>query len=128
MKILGLILLIFFLLLCGFALYYKATYIDESVEAGEGFGFIIGSSKTDAYSVSKKLFKDKKVYILNPINEKGLGPQELFNFSNGAYQIIANRDLWEFYFANNFLDFLRLEFKGGILIKIYRHKQPFELP
>jgi len=112
----------------GFVAYYVLTYIDDTITQGEGYGFTIGSSKLEAYTNAGKTFTNMKVYVPNPIDEQGYGPHFLFTFSKSRYDIIANRNRWEFFFSDNYSDFLRLEFQDGKLAEIYRHRQYFELP
>lgn len=111
-----------------YATYLVATYIDDTVEKGEAYGFKIADSKEETYKRAKEVFKNKKVFILYPLDKQEYGPHKKITFSAEDYQMIDSRDLWEFFFNEDFNDSLTLSFQDDSLVKIYRHRQNFELP
>ena len=108
--------------------YLWATYIDEAITSGEGYGLKIGDTKEQVYHKAGELFKDKKVYFLHPIDERRYGPHKELGFSSDEYEMIKDRDLWEFYFTEDYFDSITFTFRDDHLIRIYRHRKKFELP
>ena len=113
--------------LCHIA-YLWATYIDETITSGEGYGFKIGETKKQVYHKAGELFKDKKVYFLHPIDEQNHGPHKELRYSSDEYEIIKDRNKWNFYFTEDYFDSIKLTFKDGCLMEIHRHRKKFELP
>lgn len=111
-------------------LYFRATYIDEMIIQGEGYGFTIGDSKEIAFEKANKLFQGKIVYISYPIlhEESGVGAFYKISFVTNDFEKIEQRDLWKIYFEKSYWDSLDLTFSNGQLVKIYRHRQKFEFP
>lgn len=104
------------------------TYIDETIISGEGYGFAIGDSKQQVFGKANKLYQDKKLFILYPSDHQGLGPHREFNFTEEEYELIKDRNLWDFHYPTGyFVDCIKLTFEQDKLVEIYRHRQKFEL-
>lgn len=108
--------------------YFGITYIDKEVTTGEAYGVKVGSTKRESFDMVKESFGDRKVYILSPINELGVGPHKIIHFREDDYLLIKDMDVWTFYFNEGFFDILRLSFNENSVTKIYRHRKKFELP
>ena len=98
----------------GYVIYMWATYIDDT--------------KEQVYNKAAELLKNSKVFILYPLNEQNIGPHKQIKFESQEYQLIRDRDYWEFYFNTGFSDEICFTFKDNCLVKINRHKQYFEFP
>ena len=118
------------LLLGGLATYYWATYIDENISSGSAYGFIIGSSKEDAVMGFEKLrseYPDMHVYV-------SYGERAGDNFSIPAIPVsignLKTHNKWDILLNGRyeFSNSTDLYFEDGNLVKIYRHRQYFELP
>lgn len=112
----------------GYIVYLWATYIDETITSGEGYGLKIGDTKEQVYRKARGLFKDKKVYFLHPMDKQNYGPHKELKYSSEDYEIIKDRSKWDFYFTEDFFDSIKLTFKDNYLIEIHRHRKKFELP
>ena len=108
--------------------YFWLTYINETIIAGEGYGFNIGEAKEQVFSNAIKAFQEEQVYILNPIDERGYGPHEEIEFTSEDYELLKNRNKWDFYYSKNYFDSIKLTFEQDILVEIHRHRKKFELP
>jgi len=114
---------------CGYLLYLKAMYIDESVTSGEAYGFSIGDSKSLSYSKAKTVFADQNIFIADPIDDENIGPHKKFAFKPEEYNTLENRNNWKIYYSKeDYWDTLELNFNNNNLSSIYRHRQKFELP
>ncbi len=109
-------------------MFLKVTYIDDTVDSGEAYGFRIGDDKENSYKKARQIFADKKVYILYPLGLNKHGPHKRFLFLGNEYQMIEARKVWEIYFNEGFFDFIKLTFENDALTSIYRHRKNFELP
>lgn len=128
MKKIGLIILLIIAIAIIFVIYWNITYIDNTVTQGQVYGFKIGDSKEITYQKARKIYAGKVAYILYPLDSNSFGPHYKFNFSDNDYQLIADRNQWEFLFNEKHQDFIKLSFENKSLISIYRHRQQFELP
>ena len=108
--------------------YLWATYIDKTVLVGEGYGFRIGSTRDEVFKRAAEIYKNDKVFILYPLDERGFGPHKDIGFDSEEYELVKDRDVWKFYFTEGYFDELELTFEGDQLVKIYRHRRTFELP
>ena len=114
--------------LIGYFVYLKATYIDDTVLAGEAYGFKIGDTQEETYFRTKNAFDSQAVFILFPLDKNGYGPHKELKFTDEEFNILREREKWEFFFDDGFFDSLKLTFKNGKLTSIHRHRQKFELP
>ena len=108
--------------------YLWLTYIDETITSGEGYGFNIGEDRERVFSKAIKAFREEQIYILNPIDERGYGPHEDFEFTSEDYELLKNRNKWEFYYTKDYFDSIKLTFEQDRLVEIHRHRKKFELP
>jgi hypothetical protein len=108
--------------------YLYASFIDETVLSGEGYGFTVGISKEEAYSKAKDKFKDKEVFIIYPRNSQGVGPFKQLTFDENDKLILSKMDSWKVYYEKNVWDSIELTFTDSKLFSIYRRRQKFELP
>ncbi len=111
-----------------YAGYLIATYIDETITSGEGYGFKIGETKEQVYHKVGELFKDKQVYILHPLGKQNHGPHKELRHTSEEYEIIKVRDRWDFYFTEDYFDTIKFTFEDDHLVRIHRHRKYFELP
>ena len=90
---------------------------------------IIGETKEQVFDKAANAFQNETIFVRYPIDERGFGPHKEFNFTSPEFQLIEDRNTWKFYYDKGyFSDLLKLTFKEERLIKIYRHRQKFELP
>lgn len=115
-------------LIAGYVGFMWITYIDDTVTIGSGYGFNIGETKVEAFQSAKNQFSSKNVFILYPLDKNNWGPHRKVHFSDEDLSILAKREMWQFYFDQEYFDSLRLTFKSNSLISIYRHRKKFELP
>ena len=92
------------------------------------FSRIANKKGFDVVFSDTKQYKDKKVFILHPLDKDDYGPHKEIKFSLEDYRLIKERDEWELYFTESFFDTINLVFKNNYLIEIYRHRKKFELP
>lgn len=114
--------------MAGYFVFLKATYIDKKVLSGEAYGFKIGDTQKETYRRTQSAFESQTVYILFPLDKNGYGPHKEFHFTEEEYNVLREREKWEFFFDRRFFDFLELTFENGKLTTIYRHRKNFELP
>jgi len=139
--VLGLI-LVFMVIAASFFLYFRATYLNEVVTSGSGYGFTIGSSKDETYKKVPAAFfklsgKDPRIFMEIEVDK---GAEQLLGVKSGyrvmvetylhnvGFQKFASQQQWEFYFEGLYRDSITLTFCGDNLCRIYRHRQYFELP
>lgn len=102
--------------------------MDKIVTDGEAYGFTIGDSKQDTYKKAQIIFKDKKIFILYPLERGNFGPHKKISMTDSEFLMINTHENWDFYFDEGFFDFIKLTFKDDKLVKIYRHRKRSELP
>lgn len=108
---------------------FKLTYIDDTITSGEGYGFIIGETKEQVFQKAAKIYQNEKILFLYPVDEQGFGLDKEIKFTSKEYQLVNDRNEWEFIFATDyFSDVIILTFENNRLIRIYRHRQKYELP
>lgn len=116
------------LIAIGAYVYISVTYIDETITVGGGYGFEIGEPKQATYEKAKQVFDKQSVWIPHPIDERGYGPHRFIRFLDEEFELVRDRDEWDLYFSEGFLDSMTLKFEGGKLVSIHRHRQRIELP
>jgi hypothetical protein len=126
--VLGSIIAIVFIVIISYATYCWFTYIDETVIEGNAYGLNIGDTKLESFEKTKCIYQNKEIYILYPLDKNDYGPHRKLTFQIEDYQIIKDIDEWTFCFDKGFFNSLKLTFKNGKLVNIYRHRQNFELP
>lgn len=119
---------IFLVIIISYIVYICFTYIDKTVEQGEAYGFRIGDSKKKSYQKARKVFTEKKVYILYPLDSNNYGLHKEIQFLDKEFKIMSNRNVWEIYFDDGFFDLIKLSFRNDTLISIHRHRKKIELP
>ena len=130
LKVIAVLILIPALLIGGLVFYWWVTYIDESVTSGSAYGFTIGHSKQVVAQQFPSITEDHPklhVYV-------SYGRRAGDNFSipaNGqAISKLMQHDKWDLLLNGQweFFDSIDLYFENDKLVKIYRHRQNFELP
>jgi hypothetical protein len=113
------------LITVSFLWYFYLTYIDETTLEGAVYGYAIGQSKPEAYSVATVQFANDEISGLHIWD-----PFETFDATDRNYPIIKSADLWTVFpdDRDNFRDSVKLHFSARELVKIHRHRQRFELP
>lgn len=136
-KLLGIFAAAIILLVAGYLLWLRATYIDDLVEAGGAYALVIGqgkdevvSSLPDAISASGHRVEDSYVVLPAVSGADGAAvPLGMTPISSGAVAAsLREQDQWDIYFNESYNDLLRLTFCEGRLCKIYRHRKNFDLP
>lgn len=114
----------------GVIAYLSATYIDETEASGSAYGFTIGSSKPqtiEAILRQRHRHPSIAVYV-------SYGPKAGDTFTLGSSDMNLDRlgphDQWDVLLRGpgEYFDSVRLMFRDGRLVEIYRHRQYFELP
>ena len=109
-------------------LIWNINYIDETITDGERHGFVVGESmqqvfgriKTDAKEGGYKAVQvgdSPKGFRIMRIDELQLSSIEGYT----SWLVMLDS-------TSEFLNTVRLEFNGGKLVSIRRHKKLFELP
>ncbi|PPC75232.1 hypothetical protein C4K68_21580 [Pokkaliibacter plantistimulans] len=118
------------LCLAGVLGYFWATYIDKEITSGEGYGFVIGESKqqvAERFAQLKGDYEDAHVYIT-----AGSRSGDHFAVDATADNLpqIQNYDDWDVLLEGKaaFGNSIKLDFADDHLVKIYRHRQRFEIP
>ena len=107
---------------------WQLTYIDEIVNAGEKYGFMIGENKLEVFSrINLRNSHEGWVAI-----QVGTTPKE-FNVIQLEYikfNEISRYDSWVISYDsdNLLLNSLKLRFENNKLYSMHRHKQLFEFP
>ena len=108
--------------------YLWLTYIDDTISSGEGYGFKIGETKEQVFERATMVFQGERMYVLNPLDKQGYGVHEELEFISEDYNLLKNRNKWEFYYTKGYFDSIKLTFEKDKLVKIHRHRKKFELP
>jgi hypothetical protein len=105
--------------------YLALTYIDETVVEGTSYGYTIGQSKREAFSVAQQQFRRGAIAGLHVSD-----PFESFAPDEPHWGLLESNDRWTLFFSeeDNFFNTLKLKFTGDQLEEIHRHRQYFELP
>lgn len=117
------------LVVFGYVAYLAATYIDETVTFGSAYGFDIGASKQHAFASVAQLEKHPNAVIY-----ASYGPRagDYFTVSPlpERFEQLQKHDRWDVLLDGDgqFFDSVELTFRDNRLVKIYRHRQHFELP
>jgi hypothetical protein len=109
-------------------LVWNINYIDEIITDGEKHGFVVGESmqqvferiKTDAKETSYKAVQvgdSPKDFRIIRMDEMQFSSVEKYN----SWVVMLDS-------ASEFLNTIRLDFNGGKLLSIRRHKKLFEFP
>lgn len=103
---------------------FALTYVDETIESGEAYGFAIGETKRDAFEkILEAPFARHGVYV---------GPTHATLEIHGpeTLAVAARSDRWVLFLGEEpmAMDSLRLKFADERLVEIHRHKQLFEVP
>lgn len=108
--------------------------IEDEVTDGEAYGFNIGDTKEETFDRARFLFggTNDSVWIerwwegrpdpCRKSYQNQLNP----TFSTECKLDLLRSNLWNFYHQDNSLDSVRLTFKKGYLIRIYRHRSFIE--
>jgi len=109
-------------------LMWNFNYIDETITEGEKHGFVIGESMWQAF---EKIKTDTKEAGYKAV-QVGDGPQDfrIMGVDELQFVRVENYNSWLVMLdsTNEFLNTIRLDFSGGKLLSIRRHKKLFELP
>lgn len=125
-----------------YTLFFWLTYINETLENGEGYGFVIGASKAETYTklnenLSKMMSFNTKIFIEIEVDDtfsevvavsQGYTIMVQSLLHNEASHLFLKRDRWDFYIGPSYFNTLSLRFCGDKLCKIHRHRKYFELP
>jgi hypothetical protein len=117
------------LAVAGYVAYLAATYIDKVVTSGSAYGFEIGATKEQALTSAVQLsgHPNAVIYV-------SYGPRAGDHFSiapsTARPDKLVAHDQWDVLLDGNgnFFNIVRLTFHNGHLVRIYRHRQNFELP
>lgn len=114
----------------GLIAFLAATYIDDTKSSGSAYGYTIGSSKPqtlEAILHQRDRHPSIAVYV-------SYGPRAGDSFTLGSSDMnldkLAPHDQWDVLLRGpgEYFDSVRLTFRDGRLVGIYRHRQYFELP
>ena len=130
------------LIVSGYAGYYWYTYIDETITEGQGYGFVIGESKAEAYKkapgalirlegentsvyIEVKVDADSAELLATRADYPLMVPAKL---DDVGYPLFELQDLWEFFIDGSYYNNLKLKFCDEMLCEIHRHRKNFEIP
>lgn len=128
-KTLAVAVLVPILVVSGYVIYLWATYIDEATVTGSAHGFTIGTSKREALDSVRRLgnYPHAVVYV-------SYGPRAGDHFTvdpaSAHVEQLQEHEIWKVLLEGKgkFFNSVRLTFRDGELVEIYRHRQHFELP
>ncbi len=106
------------------------TYIDETIESGEKYGFKVGASKEEVFG-EILLQQEANPNIFLYINYgRRAGDYIEVPPNSVSLQEIKDYKVWSLLYdgKGNYFNGLRLNFDGTKLSSIYRHRKYFELP
>ncbi len=105
--------------------YLAATYIDETVVEGVSYGFTIGQTKREAYSIAQEQYTSGRITGFHVYE-----PFESFDPDDSYWALAESNNTWTLFASEqrNFFDTLQLRFTEGRLEQVHRHRQNFELP
>jgi hypothetical protein len=112
-------------------IFFAATYISDPVTSGSAYGFQIGQSKQAAIQSIKALQQKYPNAALDATYGSRAGDHITVPISRLDLTQVEAIDHWEVELdgAGEFVgNIIRLNFKDGRLVHIYRHRQYFELP
>ena len=129
-KILITTILLPFILIALYIVFLWATYIDDKVTSGSKYGFTIGLSKEDTFGSIETLqsnYPNTKIYISYGHRA---GDHITLPPTNDSFTKIQKHEQWELLLDGDgeFFNIIRLQFEGGSLSEIYRHRKYFEGP
>lgn len=109
-------------------LVWNINYIDETIIDGEKYGFVVGESMQEVFERIKEDAKEASYKAV----QVGDSPKDfrIIRVEELQFSSIENYNSWLVMLdkASEFLNTIRLEFNGGKLSSIRRHKKLFELP
>lgn len=106
---------------------YFGFYSKEIVE-GDGFGYSIRMSQSDAFVTGKSRYEGSSVYIMKE-NSEGIVSLTPVTFSDEDFVFLKDQQTWKFYFDSRFRSSIKLQFnEHGELIRIYRSFRLFDPP
>lgn len=130
LKILAAFILVPVLFISGLVGYFWITYIDEEITSGNAYGFTIGASKSEAVKDFESLrtkHPDLHVYV-----SYGQRAGDYFSIPALPESIdwLTPHDRWDLLLdgKSEFFNSTDLHFEDGKLVRVYRHRQYFELP
>jgi hypothetical protein len=128
-KTLAIAVLVPAMVLAGYVTYLWATYIDETSVSGSAYGFTIGTSKQEALASVRRLTSYPHAVV-----HVSYGPRAGDHFSVAPVPANLDRlqehDQWKVLLdgKDGFSNSVRLTFRDGELVEIYRHRKHFDLP
>lgn len=109
-------------------LVWNINYIDETITDGERYGFVVDESMQQVF---KKIKTDAEEASYKAV-QVGDGPKDfrIIRIDELQFSSIEEYNSWLVMLdsASEFLNTIRLDFSGGKLATIRRHKKLFELP
>jgi hypothetical protein len=130
LKTLATLILVPVLLFSGLVAYYWFTYIDEDITVGSAYGFSIGSSKVEAVKdFDKLLTKNPGLHVYVSYGQRA-GDNFSIPASPESIRRLESHDRWDLLLdgKSEFFNSTDLYFEKNQLVRIYRHRQYFELP
>lgn len=105
---------------------WKTYTIHDSVHSGSAYGFNIGASKIETYSVVAD-YDFHSIWLIYPDR---VSPGIVILKSHQiSFDQLDKVDQWELTFGSeSLLNSIRLVFQDNKLVNIYRHRQAVELP
>ena len=109
-------------------LVWNINYIDETITAGEKHGFVVGESMQQVFG-RIKIDEKESGYMAVQVGDS-LKDFRIISTDELQLSSIAGYTSWRVMLdsTSEFLNTIRLEFNGGKLVSIRRHKKLFELP
>ncbi|MDH2433786.1 hypothetical protein QCD60_14530 [Pokkaliibacter sp. MBI-7] len=110
--------------------YFWVTYLDKEITSGSGYGFVIGESKQQTAERFTALTHDyESAYVYVTTGSKA-GDHFAVEARADNLPQIQSYDDWDVLLEGNaaFSNSIKLDFADDRLVKIYRHRQRFEIP
>lgn len=104
---------------------------DDIVTTGMAYGYEIGQSKRVVLESILKFASSDDYSSIYVSYQEGMNSKlDIYPIAKVTYDSISRHDQWDVAIGseNNFLNGIRFTFRNDILVKIYRHRQLFELP
>lgn len=118
------------LVVSAYVAYLWATYIDQTVTTGDGYGFSVGASKKDALLDVRALSEEYPELAVHVSYGPKAGDYYLWPVDTVELDNVWPHKTWHIQLdgKNEFHNIIRLHFENDSLREIYRHRKYFELP
>lgn len=118
------------LVIIGAVVWILAAYQDETITAGQGYGFSIGESREAAYATAMQKHSSREFFGMAAKREGKFYADDLVPMAHDSRDRVWDADEWVFFCSDprTFSNSLRLRFADDHVVYIRRYRIPFEVP